>query len=95
MKFQAEGIKADFPETLLHHFQCRFLLRDEKDALAVVEAVGDDVGDSLALAGSRGAVHHETASCDSGADGPELGRIGTDGLQDFRRRAKIVYAAFR
>ena len=59
MEFEAEFAQSQPVQTLFDDRKGRLLFRDEQDALAVVQSIGDDIGDGLALARSRRAVEDE------------------------------------
>ena len=87
---QAEGCQPYLLHARLHHLQGRHLLSHEEHTLAVVEGVGDDVGDGLALARSRRSVEYEAALLSRLYDGLELRRVDVDGQRQLRRPQRAV-----
>ena len=90
MELQAERIQAERHQPPLDDLQRCHLLGDEQHPLAPVQAIGYDVGNCLALARPGRAVQHETPPGHRVANGPKLRRVGTQRLQDLRRRTLVV-----
>ena len=79
VELKAEGADADALKPLLHHLQGRRLLGNEEHSPVMAERVRDDVGDGLALAGSRRTVHDEAPPLACHRDGAELRGVRLDG----------------
>ncbi len=73
VQFKAERSESDFFQTFLHDFKGGHLLGHEKHFLALVDGVGDYVGDGLALACARRPVKDEALAAHRGFDGLQLG----------------------
>ena len=85
MQFQAERTQPDAGKAPVHHFERRHFFRDEQHCLAFGQAVRDQVGDGLALAGAGRAFEHQVAAGIDRADRLELRRIGQERRQDVLR----------
>ncbi len=76
MEFEAEGPESFALEAAFDDFEGGEFLGHKEHAFAVEDGGGDEVGDGLAFAGSRGSLDHGTAALADGFDGEGLGAIG-------------------
>ena len=81
MQFQAELAQPHFAQAAIDHVERGNLFRHEQHALAFGQALGDQVGNGLALAGAGRADQHEVLALGACHHGRQLRRIG-------RQRAK-------
>ena len=72
VQFETEIAQPYGVEPLFDDGERRLLFGDEQHAPAAFEAVGDDIGDGLALARARRAVQHEGGAGNSLGDGGKL-----------------------
>ena len=79
MELQAEGVEAYLGQTLLHDAECRHLLGHEQYALALVEGIGNHIGDGLGLTGSRRTIEDEALGESALDDGFELRGVHGNG----------------
>ena len=78
MQLQTERIESDLGKALLYDGERGHLFRDKEHGFALVERIGDHVGDRLGFAGAGRAVQHEGFSLGGRIDGGKLGGIGGD-----------------
>ena len=62
MKFKTERVEAYFCQTILYNLQGSHLFCNEENTLAVVQSVGNHVGDGLTFSCSRRTIEDETVS---------------------------------
>ena len=80
---------------LFHDVERRALFRDEEDALALREGVGDHVGDRLALARPRGAVQHEGSPRARECNRVVLRAVGDERKQNFLGIPRVLIGLLR
>ena len=76
VNLEAIVAEPDVAQPPLDHFEGSRLLRDEKNRSLMGEALGDDVGDSLAFARAGRAKEHEILAGLRCENRRELGRVG-------------------
>ncbi|KFB70516.1 MAG: hypothetical protein AW09_004389 [Candidatus Accumulibacter phosphatis] len=72
MQFKAELTETDFAQAPVDHIERRHLLGDEEYALALGQALRDEVGDGLTLAGPRWSDEDEVLAAHGGDDRRKL-----------------------
>ena len=90
MQFQAKRAKPDAGQAAVHHFKCGHLFGHEQHRLALGQAVRNQVGDGLALAGAGRAFEHQIASGIDRANRLELRRIRQHRRQDVLRAVRCI-----
>src|SRR3954453_259609 len=83
VEHEAVLVKAGRGEALVDDVERGGLLGDEQHPLALADALRDDVGDRLALAGPRWPLHHERLAALRRLDAYALAGIG---VEDRQRR---------
>ena len=90
VQFQAERPESDVVQSPVDDRQRRQLFRHEKDGLALPEAVRNEIGDGLALAGTGWTFEDQVASGIDGANRLQLRRVGQQRRQDVLRPMRHV-----
>ena len=86
VQLEDEVAKANLHQAVMHHRQRRHLLGHEEDGLPLLGRGGNDVGDGLALARARRALHDEVVTGAHLLDDLGLARVGIDHVEESVRR---------
>ena len=81
VELEAERPHADALEAPMHHLEGRHLGGDEQHRLPGRQAMGDEVGDRLALAGTGRPLQHEALPVGGAEDRRQLARVRVEGTE--------------
>ena len=90
MQLQAKRPQANVAQAPVHHLQRGHFFGHEQHRLALGQAVRNQVGDSLALAGAGRAFKHQVTAGVHRANGFQLRRVGQQRRQNVLRRVAGV-----